>query len=302
MHTKENNTCCCSFDFCKETTEWLMSRTWVRPKIAVVCGTGLGLLADDVADSQCFPYEDIPHFPISTVPGHVGRLVFGHVNDKACVFMQGRCHLFEGYSLCKVTFPVRVFKLMGVETIVVTNASGGLCEDFKVGDIMIIKDHINLPGFAGQHPLCGPNDERFGIRFPCMSDAYSKVLRKMAREVGHELDYSNFMREGVYCMVSGPNFETISEARMLHVLGSDSVGMSTVPEVTVAKHCGLQVLGLSLITNKVSLDYSREERVQHEENQAMAEMRAELLRKLLQNVIARYDEIDFNIMETLNSH
>ncbi|KAL2084534.1 hypothetical protein ACEWY4_020052 [Coilia grayii] len=301
MHTKENS-CCCSFEDCKQTTEWLLSHTWMRPKIAVVCGSGLGLLADNVTNQQAFRYEDIPNFPISTVPGHEGRLVFGHVNDKACVFMQGRVHLYEGYSLCKVTFPVRVFKLMGVETIIVTNASGGLCEDFKVGDIMVIKDHINLPGFAGQHPLCGPNDERFGIRFPCMSDAYSKVLRKMAMAVSHDLGYSNFMREGVYCMVSGPNFETIAEARMLHVLGSDSVGMSTVPEVTVAKHCGLRVLGLSLITNKVSLDYSREEKVHHEEVLGIGVMRAEMLRKLLQNFIGRYDQLDTNNMEALNSH
>lgn len=301
MHTKENS-CCCSFEDCKQTTEWLLANTHHRPKIAVVCGSGLGLLADNVYDKEIVRYEDIPNFPISTVPGHQGRLVFGNVNDKACVFMQGRVHLYEGYSLCKVTFPVRVFKLMGVETIIVTNASGGLCEDFKVGDIMIIKDHINLPGFAGQHPLCGPNDERFGIRFPCMSDAYSKDLRKLAMAVGSDLGYSNFMREGVYCMVSGPNFETIAEARMLHVLGSDSVGMSTVPEVTVAKHCGLQVLGISLITNKVSLDYSREEKVNHEEVLEIGHMRAEMLQKLLQKFIQNYEPPESNLMEALNSH
>ncbi|XP_041961751.1 LOW QUALITY PROTEIN: purine nucleoside phosphorylase 4b [Alosa alosa] len=301
MHTKENS-CCCSFEDCKLTTDWLLSRTRHRPKIAVVCGSGLGLLADDVTNKQTFSYEDIPNFPVSTVPGHEGRLVFGHVNDKACVFMQGRVHLYEGYSLCKVTFPVRIFKLMGVETIIVTNASGGLCEDFKVGDIMLIKDHINLPGFAGQHPLCGPNDERFGIRFPCMSDAYSKDLRKLAMSVSSDLGYSNFMREGVYCMVSGPNFETIAEARMLHVLGSDSVGMSTVPEVTVAKHCGLRALGISLITNKVSLDYSREEKANHEEVLETGRMRAEMLQKLLQNLITRYDQLDSNQVETLNGH
>ncbi|MGH0146903.1 UNVERIFIED_CONTAM: hypothetical protein FKN15_043906 [Acipenser sinensis] len=191
-----------------------------------------------------------------------------------------------------VTFPVRIFKLLGVETIIVTNASGGLCKDFKAGDIMIIKDHINLPGFAGQHPLCGPNDERFGIRFPCMSDAYNKDLRKLALDISAQLGYSDFVREGVYCMVSGPNFETIAEARMLHILGSDSVGMSTIPEVTVAKHCGLRVLGLSLITNKVSLDYSREEKVNHEEVLEMCKMRAEMFQNLVNTIIAKCDQVD----------
>ncbi|CAB1334286.1 unnamed protein product [Coregonus sp. 'balchen'] len=251
-----------------QTTEWLLSRTRHRPKIAVVCGSGLGLLADGVTNKQTFPYADIPNFPVSTVPGHEG---------------------------CLVTFPVRIFKLLGVETLIVTNASGGLCPDFKVGDIMLIKDHINLPGFAGQHPLCGPNDERFGIRFPCMSDAYSKDLRKLALDISHELDYTNFVREGVYCMVSGPNFETIAEARMLQVLGCDSVGMSTVPEVTVAKHCGLRVFGLSLITNMVSLDYSREEKVNHEEVLEISKMRAEHLQMMLNTLIARSHQLDEGI-------
>ncbi|XP_035528649.1 purine nucleoside phosphorylase-like, partial [Morone saxatilis] len=241
MHSK-GNSCCCSFEDYKLTTEWLLNHTSHRPKVAVICGSGLGLLADGAANKQTFRYQDIPNFPVSTVAGHEGCLVFGTIEDTSCVFMQGHFHLYEGYSLCQVTFPVRIFKLMGVETVLVTNASGGICPDFKVGDIMLIKDHINLPGFAGQHPLCGPNDERFGIRFPCMSDAYSKDLRRLALDVGSELGCSDFIREGVYCMVSGPNFETIAEARMLLILGCDSVGMSTVPEVTVAKHCGLRVL------------------------------------------------------------
>ncbi|XP_070290382.1 purine nucleoside phosphorylase-like [Salvelinus sp. IW2-2015] len=187
-----------------------------------------------------------------------------------------------------VTFPVRIFKLLGVETLIVTNASGRLCPDFKVGDIMLIKDHINLPGFAGQHPLCGPNDERInsrsimqGIRFPCMSDAYSKDLRKLALDISHELDYTNFVREGVYCMVSVPNFETIAEARMLQVLGCDSVGMSTVPEVTVAKHCGLRVFGLSLINNKEVLEISK--------------MKVEHLQMMLNTLIARSHQLDEGI-------
>ncbi|KAK1172567.1 purine nucleoside phosphorylase-like [Acipenser oxyrinchus oxyrinchus] len=292
MHAKGNPCSCCSFDDYKCTAEWLLNKTRHRPKIAVICGSGLGLLADSVSNKQTFRYEDIPNFPVSTVPGHEGCLVFGDLKEKSCVFMQSRFHLYEGYSLCKVTFPVRIFKLLGVETIIVTNASGGLCKDIKAGDIMIIKDHINLPGFAGQHPLCGPNDERFGIRFPCMSDAYNKDLRKLALDISQQLGYSDFVREGVYCMVSGPNFETIAEARMLHILGSDSVGMSTIPEVTVAKHCDLRVLGLSLITNKVSLDYSREEKVNHEEVLEMCKMRAEMFQNLVNTIIAKCDQVD----------
>ncbi|KAF6731919.1 Purine nucleoside phosphorylase [Oryzias melastigma] len=215
--------CCRTADY-KLTTEWLMKQTSHRPKVAVICGSGLGLLADGASNKQTFRYQDIPNFPISTVPGHEGCLVFGTVEERSCVFMKGHFHLYEGYTLCQVTFPVRIFKLMGVELVLVTNASGGICPDFKVGDIMIIKDHINLPGFAGQHPLCGPNDERFGIRFPCMSDAYSKDMRSVVVDIGTELGCSDFIREGVYCMVSGPNFETIAEARMLWILGCDSVG------------------------------------------------------------------------------
>uniref|UniRef100_A0A8C9YDW6 Purine nucleoside phosphorylase n=1 Tax=Sander lucioperca TaxID=283035 RepID=A0A8C9YDW6_SANLU len=292
--TAEHSRICCSFEDYKLTHEWLLNHTSHRPKVAVICGSGLGLLADRAANKQIFRYQDIPNFPVSTVEGHEGCLVFGTIEDTSCVFMQGHFHLYEGYSLCQVTFPVRIFKLMGVESVLVTNASGGICPDFKVGDIMIIKDHINLPGFAGQHPLCGPNDERFGIRFPCMSDAYSKDLRRLAVEVCSELGCSDFIREGVYCMVSGPNFETIAEARMLRILGCDSVGMSTVPEVTVAKHCGLRVLGLSLITNKVSLDYSREEKVNHEEVLQISKMRAEVLQKLVTMLISRCQQQSIN--------
>uniref|UniRef100_A0A3B5MW16 Purine nucleoside phosphorylase n=2 Tax=Xiphophorus couchianus TaxID=32473 RepID=A0A3B5MW16_9TELE len=256
-----------------------------RPKVAVICGSGLGLLAEAATDKQTFRYQDIPNFPVSTVPGHEGCLVFGTIEGTPCVFMKGHFHLYEGYSLCQVTFPVRIFKLLGVDSVLVTNASGGICPEFKVGDIMVIRDHINLPGFAGQHPLCGPNDERFGTRFPCMSDAYSKELRTLALDVASDLGCS--VRTGVYCMVSGPNFETIAEARMLLTLGCDCVGMSMVPEVTVAKHCGLRVLGLTLVTNKVSLDYSREEKVNHDEVLEICKMRAELLQKLVSTLIGR---------------
>ncbi|KAG7276547.1 hypothetical protein CRUP_019597 [Coryphaenoides rupestris] len=285
MHSKGSScSSCCSFEDYKLTTEWLLNQTSHRPKIAVICGSGLGLLAQSVVNRQTFRYEDIPNFPVSTVPGHEGCLVFGTIKDQCCVFMQGRFHLYEGYSLCKVTFPVRIFKLLGVETLVVTNAAGGICPDFKVGDIMVIKDHINLPGFAGQHPLCGPNDERFGIRFPCMSDAYSKDLRRLALDISSHLGYSNFVREGVYCMVSGPNFETIAEARMLQILGCDAVGHP--------HHWPLPPLRPPEVIYRVSLDYSREEKVNHEEVLQTSKMRAEMLQKLVNTLIAHCNPQD----------
>ncbi|PNI22258.1 PNP isoform 6, partial [Pan troglodytes] len=164
----------------KNTAEWLLSHTKHRPQVAIICGSGLGGLTDKLTQAQIFDYSEIPNFPRSTVPGHAGRLVFGFLNGRACVMMQGRFHMYEGYPLWKVTFPVRVFHLLGVDTLVVTNAAGGLNPKFEVGDIMLIRDHINLPGFSGQNPLRGPNDERFGDRFPAMSDAYDRTMRQRA--------------------------------------------------------------------------------------------------------------------------
>ncbi|XP_048464047.1 purine nucleoside phosphorylase 4a [Rhincodon typus] len=207
----------------KETADWLLSKISYRPKVAIICGSGLGMLADALTNPKIFKYADVPNFPQSTVKGHAGQLVFGELNGKTCVCMQGRFHMFEGYPLTKVTFPVRVFRLMGVEVMIVTNAAGSVADGYNTGDIMIIKDHINMPGLIGLHPLIGPNDERFGTRFPSMSDAYDKSLGKLAMEIGKELKCSNYIKEGVYCMVGGPNFETIAEARLLHILGVDAV-------------------------------------------------------------------------------
>ncbi|KAM9645864.1 purine nucleoside phosphorylase-like [Trichechus inunguis] len=249
----------------QKTAEWLLSRTTHRPQVAVICGSGLGGLAEKVTQAQSFDYSDIPNFPLSTVPGHAGRLVFGLLNGKACVVMQGRFHLYEGYSVWKVTFPVRVFRLLGVDTLVVTNAAGGLNPKFEVGDIMVLRDHINLPGFSGQNPLRGPNEDRFGVRFPAMSDAYDRQLRKMAHITWKQMGEQRELQEGTYVMLVGPNFETVAESRLLRQLGADAVGMSTVPEVIVARHCGLRVFGFSLITNMVVMSYDRLEKANHEE-------------------------------------
>ncbi|NXV06488.1 PNPH phosphorylase, partial [Cettia cetti] len=224
------------------------------------------------------------------VAGHVGRLVFGELNGQPCVCMQGRFHSYEGYSFSTVTFPIRVFFLLGVEILIVTNAAGGLNPHFQVGDIMFIRDHISLFGLGGQNPLRGPNDERFGVRFPCMSDAYEQDLLGLAMESAQELGFLSFTREGVYCLLAGPCYETIAECRLLQALGADAVGMSTVPEVIVARHCGLRVLGISLITNKVVMSYNSQEKANHEEVLRISVVRAEALQKLVTHLLGKLGE------------
>uniref|UniRef100_A0A1A8QU70 Purine nucleoside phosphorylase n=2 Tax=Nothobranchius TaxID=28779 RepID=A0A1A8QU70_9TELE len=277
------------YEECRNIADWLLNRTQVRPTVGIVCGSGLGGLADMIKDPQVFKYSDIPNFPRSTVHGHAGQLVFGTLKGKQCVCMQGRFHLYEGYPIQKITLPMRVFKLMGVETMILTNAAGGLNQDFKVGDFMVIKDHINIPGFAGNNPLTGPNDDRFGVRFPCMSDAYDRDLRQMAHDVAAELGYSDFLQEGVYCVLGGPSFETIAECRMLHRLGGDAVGMSTVHEVIVARHAGMRCFALSLITNQAVMDYDSQEKANHEEVLETGKQRAKQMEKLVTTMVARLD-------------
>ncbi|XP_031688035.1 purine nucleoside phosphorylase-like isoform X3 [Oncorhynchus kisutch] len=249
----------------------------------------MGGLADMLKDQVAFNYKDIPNFPQSTVHGHAGRLVFGTLKGRPCVCMQGRFHLYEGYAIQKITLPMRIFSLLGVETVMLTNAAGGLNQDFKVGDIMIMKDHINMPGFAGSNPLAGVNDDRFGVRFPCMSDAYNRELQQLAVDVGQELGYGDFLREGVYCVLGGPSFETIAECRMLHKLGADAVGMSTAHEVIAARHCGMRVFALSLITNRAVMDYDSEEKANHEEVLETGQHRAIQLEKLISTMVTRME-------------
>ncbi|XP_062860191.1 purine nucleoside phosphorylase 6 [Trichomycterus rosablanca] len=269
------------------TAEWLLARIQIQPKVAIICGSGLGGLADLLINKTSFAYKDIPNFPHSTVQGHAGQLVFGELKGKPCVCMQGRFHFYEGHDIATVTYPVRVFHLLGVETLIVTNAAGGLNSKFKVGDIMMIIDHINFPGFAGQNPLCGQNEERFGVRFPCMSDAYDKDLAELMRQVAKEQDCASFLRQGVYCMLPGPTYETVAESKILQLLGADAVGMSTVPEVVVARHCGLRVFGLSLITNKVVMDYNSKECANHQEVLETSDMRTVDLQRLVSRLVEK---------------
>lgn len=228
----------------QNAAQFLKEKYPVAPKIGLILGSGLGVLADEIESPVKIPYNEIPDFPVSTVEGHAGKLVFGSLNGVEVVAMQGRFHYYEGYSFDKVTFPVRVMKELGVENLIVTNAAGGVNESFSPGDLMIISDHIN---FMGTNPLIGPNDNRLGVRFPDMSNAYTKELREAAKQIASGLQID--IKEGVYFGLTGPVYETPAEIRMIRTLGGDAVGMSTVPEVIVARHAGLKVLGVSCITN-----------------------------------------------------
>lgn len=227
-----------------EAAQYLKSIYKNTPKIGLILGSGLGVLGEEVENATKISYENIPNFPVSTVEGHAGQLVFGTINGVEVVVMQGRFHYYEGYSFEKVTFPVRVMKELGVEKLIVTNAAGGVNTEFKPGDLMIISDHINN---FGTNPLIGPNDSKLGVRFPDMSNAYCKDLRALAKEVADSLSIE--VKEGVYVGNTGPTYETPAEVKMFRILGGDAVGMSTVPEVIVANHAQLSVLGISCISN-----------------------------------------------------
>lgn len=227
--------------------EMIRSRSVHQPRIGLILGSGLSPLADAIEQADAIPYGEIPHFPVSTVEGHAGQLVIGHLAGAPVCAMQGRFHFYEGYTPQQITFPVRVMQRLGVQTLIVTNAAGGLNPAYRAGDLMAIEDHINFVGMAGNHPLYGPNLDAFGLRFPSMTKAYSPRLRGLLAETADELGIP--LRRGVYAMVAGPSFETPAEVRFLRGAGADAVGMSTAPEVTVAHHAGMEVLGISSITN-----------------------------------------------------
>jgi len=227
-----------------ESAEFINQKSKIKPKIAIILGTGLGRLAEDIEEKEIIPYSEIPNFPVSTVQSHSGNLVLGKLGNKEVVAMQGRFHYYEGYNLKEVTFPVRVIKKLGADTIIISNAAGGMNRFFERGDLMLITDHINL---FGDNPLIGPNDEELGPRFPDMSEAYSQKLIELAKKVA--LKEKIRLREGVYAGLTGPTLETPAEYRFLISIGADAVGMSTVPEVIVANHMGMKVLGISCITD-----------------------------------------------------
>jgi purine-nucleoside phosphorylase len=235
-----------------QAADAIRARTDIQPEVGMILGTGLGDLAESVEDAVIIPTGQLPQWPVSTVQGHKGRLVIGKLEGIRVLVLQGRTHYYEGYSMGQITLPVRVMQRLGCDKMIVTNAAGAINPDFVPGDLMLIKDHINLIGMGGANPLKGPNLEEFGVRFPDMSQPYDKELLQLAREACTEADMP--YHEGVYVSLAGPSFETPAELRFLHGIGSDAVGMSTVPEVIIARHGGMRVLGVSGISNKANLD------------------------------------------------
>lgn len=261
----------------KAATDYLRELVNV-PEIGLVLGSGLGDLVEKIQEPVMVPYGEIPNFPVSTVEGHSGRLVAGVIEDKFVLAMQGRFHYYEGYQLHEVTFPIRVMRELGVETLILTNAAGGINAAYKPGDIMLITDHIN---FLGINPLRGPNHPDLGPRFPDMTEAYAPELQEVARRAAQGLQLN--LREGVYAWVSGPSYETPAEIKLLRLLGADAVGMSTVPETIVANHGGMKVLGLSYITNMAAGLSGK--KLDHQSVVATAEKGKEEFQQLVCNII-----------------
>jgi len=267
------------YERAEHATRIIRARINLEPRIAVVLGSGLGGFADDFEEAAGIPYEEIPGFMRSTAQGHAGRLVVGKVDGVPLAAMQGRVHYYEGYSLDEVTFPIRTFKLLGIKTLILTNAAGGINVELTQGGLMVLTDHVNL---MGDNPLRGPNDERFGPRFPDMSAVYSQELQELAVEEAKAIGVE--VRRGVYGALSGPSYETPAEIHLLRNLGADAVGMSTVPEAIVARHMGLEVLGISCITNMAA--GISDEPISHEEVMATGARVGESFTELLRRVVA----------------
>jgi len=264
----------------------VLRRSAVRPHVGIVLGSGLGGLVSAAEGADIVPYGEIPGMPVGHVVGHAGRLLLGQIEGVPCALLAGRAHFYEGHDMAAATLGVRLLAALGVETLVVTNAAGGLNPEFEAGDAMLMRDHIFLPGMAGFHPLRGTNDDSVGARFPAMVGAYDESLRGLAREVAALLPAGTVrLREGVYVMVSGPSFETSAELRFLRLAGADAVGMSTCPEVVVARHAGLRVLGISLIANMALAD--RPEILTHEEVMAASARAAKGIEALVRGVVRR---------------
>ncbi len=266
-----------------DITHTIQAKTSYHPTVGLILGSGLGPLAEAVQAAVAIPYQELPPWPVSTVPGHQGRLVIGRLEGQDVLVMQGRAHYYEGYSMSQVGLPVRVMRRLGVQTLIVTNAAGAVNPAFTPGDLMLLTDHLNLIGMAGLTPLRGPNLDELGPRFPDMGQAYDHGLLEAARQVGAENNI--VMHEGVYACLAGPSFETPADLRFLRLAGVDAVGMSTVPEVTVARHGGMRVLGVSGISNKANLDGST--LTTHEEVLVAGQMIVPKLTALIQGVLHR---------------
>lgn len=269
-------------DFDVIATE-IQSKTSVVPQVGLILGSGLGGVAEAVQSPTTISTEELPGWPKSTVEGHAGRLIIGQLEGQAVAVVQGRVHLYEGHPIDRIGMPVRVLQRIGAEILIVTNAAGGLDPEFERGDLMLITDHINLPGMSGHSPLVGPNLDQLGPRFPDMSQAYDRELQELARSAARDLGME--LREGVYFCLAGPSFETPAELRFLRMVGADAVGMSTAHEVTAARHGGMRTLGFSGITNKASLD--GEDAASHEEVLEAGLLVAPKLERLIKSVLGR---------------
>jgi purine-nucleoside phosphorylase len=247
----------------QEAAAVVRQRTSHQPQIGLILGSGLNALADNTQDADCIPYADIPHYGQTSVVGHRGRIVIGRLAGQEVLIMQGRVHAYEGIPLQRVTLPVRVMHELGIRTLIVTNAAGGINPSYRAGDLMLIQDHIGLMAMTGGNPLWGPNDDSLGPRFPPMNNAYDPALRRLALKVADELGIA--LHQGVYVGLGGPAFETPAEVRFLRLMGGDAVGMSTVPEVIIARHMGMRVLGISGISNASVHELDAAEEASHEE-------------------------------------
>ncbi|MGD8397753.1 MAG: purine-nucleoside phosphorylase [Anaerolineae bacterium] len=272
----------------EEARDAILAGTHHEPRVGLILGSGLNPLAESVESAEILSYEEIPHFPRPTVEGHVGRLVVGKLEGVSVAVMQGRVHFYEGYPIQQVVFPVRVLQVMGIETLIVTNAAGGLDPEFHAGELMLITDHLNIMGMGGSNPLFGPNDPTLGPRFPDMSQAYDPELRRIALKVAEEKDIP--LHQGVYAGLAGPSFETPAEIRFLRLIGADAVGMSTVPEVTVARHGGIRVLGVSGISNVAIAEADPDQKTSHEEVLSAGRLIVPRLTSLLCGVLGRLAE------------
>ncbi len=265
----------------QETVQFLKDKTNFTPEFGIILGSGLGTFTQDIDIEFTIPYSEIPNFPVSTVQGHKGALVFGKIGNKSVVAMQGRFHFYEGYDMQTVTFPVRVMKYLGVQKLIVSNASGGVNPNYKVGDVVVINDHINL---FPDHPLRGTNDERFGPRFVNMSEPYSRTMIQKAKEIAQQNTIE--LKDGIYLGLQGPTFETLAEYKMVKILGADCVGMSTVPEVIVARHMEVDCLGISVITDMGDEENIHE--VNHQEVLEAARKAEPKVRKLIKEFILNF--------------
>jgi purine-nucleoside phosphorylase len=272
-----------NYEKLQSMAESIGERIKIKPLVAIICGSGLGEIADRVSDPQIIPYSQIKDFPQSTVPGHKGNLVFGHLSNVPVVCMQGRFHPYEGYAMALCTMPIRIFKLLGCKAIILTNAAGGVNRSFKMGDIMLLKDHYSFPMLSLKHPLIGPNEDRFGPRFLAINNMYCRKLRDTFKNVASDLNID--VKEGVYGSVGGPTYETITDYRMCQLLQIDTVGMSTTHEAVVALHSGLKVLAFSIVTDMLPTEFDSDETTEHSEIVKVAKMKAKDAEDLVINFL-----------------